>query len=189
MTNPPKVVVIDDELSDLTALADVLDRHGVPCRRIHYKGDPDGIMPCPDVRLVIANLSLSRGVLGTDLTANFSVLGTLLETAIRPSHPYAILLWTMHPDLAPELETFLHHLRGVPKPIEVITLAKADYLDSEGRVRDQEELKRQIETLAGDWIHPRGALALVGAWGELDDEEIDALVEDIYTARRQGVEQ
>ena len=33
---------------------------------------------------------------------------------------------------------------------------------------------------------PRGALALVGAWGEVADEAIDALIADIY-ARRAGV--
>ena len=32
---------------------------------------------------------------------------------------------------------------------------------------------------------PRGALALVGAWGEVADEDIDSLVADIY-ARRAG---
>lgn len=32
---------------------------------------------------------------------------------------------------------------------------------------------------------PQGALALVGAWGEVADEAIDALVADIY-ARRAG---
>ena len=32
---------------------------------------------------------------------------------------------------------------------------------------------------------PRGALALVGAWGAVADEDIDALIADIY-ARRAG---
>ena len=30
---------------------------------------------------------------------------------------------------------------------------------------------------------PIGALALVGAWSELSDEEIDAFIEDVYAAR------
>src|SRR3990172_7785437 len=30
---------------------------------------------------------------------------------------------------------------------------------------------------------PRGALALVGAWREIGDEEIDAFIADIYAAR------
>ncbi len=32
---------------------------------------------------------------------------------------------------------------------------------------------------------PRGALALVGAWADVDEEELDALVADIYRAREQ----
>ena len=188
MASSPKVIVIDDELPDLTGMADVLEGHGVPCHRIHYKGDPDEIMPCPDVRLVIADLHLGSGVLGTDPTTDFSVIGTLLEDAIRPAGPYSILLWTMYPDFAPELQTFLQRLRGVPKPVDVTALAKADYLDNEGHVRDKEALNSQIDALADDWIRPKGALALVGAWGELPDEEIDALVEEIYAARRQGID-
>ena len=31
--------------------------------------------------------------------------------------------------------------------------------------------------------HPQGALALIGAWGELDDDELDALVNEIYAQR------
>ena len=33
---------------------------------------------------------------------------------------------------------------------------------------------------------PQGALALVGAWGEVADEAIDALVADIYARRATG---
>ncbi len=35
---------------------------------------------------------------------------------------------------------------------------------------------------------PRGALALVGAWGDVvDDGEIDAMLEDIYAAREEDL--
>ena len=33
---------------------------------------------------------------------------------------------------------------------------------------------------------PRGALALVGSWGEVADEDIDSLVADIYARRVAG---
>ena len=189
MAKSPKVIAIGDSLSDLTALAEVLNRHGVPCHRIHYTGGPDEITPCPAVRLVIADFPLGGGVVGIDPTVDFSVLRDLLENAIRPTGPYAILLWTMYPEFASELQALLQHLRGVPKPVEVTALAKADHLDDEGRIRDEAELNRQIDTLAHGWARPKGALALVGAWGELEDEEVDAMVEEIYVARRQGVDQ
>ncbi len=35
--------------------------------------------------------------------------------------------------------------------------------------------------------NPRGALALVGAWGETSDSEIDAFIEDIYQSRENDI--
>ena len=45
-----------------------------------------------------------------------------------------------------------------------------------------EELER-IETDQGTVEHPRGALALVGAWREAGDDHIEALAAEIYAAR------
>ena len=39
------------------------------------------------------------------------------------------------------------------------------------------------DSSAGE-VKPQGALSLIGAWGEIDDQHIDAMVEDIYAARR-----
>ena len=188
MKSAPRVVVIDDELPHLAGLADTLEHNGVACHRIHYTGDPDEVGPCPDVRLVIADLHLGSGVLGTDPTTDFSVIGALLEDAIRPTGPYSILLWTMYPDFAPELQIFLRRLRGVPRPVEVTALAKVDYLDNEGRVRDEKALNSRIDVLADGWMRPEGALALIGAWSELSDEEMDELIEEIYAARWRGLD-
>ena len=34
---------------------------------------------------------------------------------------------------------------------------------------------------------PQGALALVGAWRELSEKELDSLIEDIYTSREKDL--
>lgn len=46
-------------------------------------------------------------------------------------------------------------------------------------IADLEKLDHGRATSA----QPRGALALVGAWREVDDGELEALVEDIYGSR------
>jgi prevent-host-death family protein len=46
---------------------------------------------------------------------------------------------------------------------------------------DFERLEQEHATRA----RPTGALALVGAWRDMPDEELDALVSDIYAAREQ----
>ena len=181
----PGIIVIDDELDHLTGLADGLDRHGMSCHRIHCEGDLAGIGPWPDVRLIVADLHLGSGVLTADPTTDFSVIGALLEETIRPSGPYMMVLWTMYPEQASALRRFLlERLQDVAKPLDVLPLAKADHLDTEGNVRDEPGLVRAIRDMAAGWARPEGALALVGAWGELDDREVDALVEEIYAARR-----
>ena len=189
MPNPPRVVVIDDEKSHLDGLADTLDHHDIPCHRIHYTGEPDTIPYCPDARLVIADLHLGSGALGADPTTDFSVLGTLLEEDIRPSGPYAILLWTKYPELASKLQEFLERLRGVPKPVVVTALPKADHLDldGDGHVRDEDALNRRIDEQADGWVRPRGALALVGLWDDMDEEELKAFLEEVYAERRRSV--
>lgn len=46
-------------------------------------------------------------------------------------------------------------------------------------MEDLQLIKREVPTA----LHPQGALVLIGAWGELDDDEVDALVNDIYAQR------
>jgi prevent-host-death family protein len=46
---------------------------------------------------------------------------------------------------------------------------------------DLERLEQEHATSA----RPTGALALVGAWRDMPDEELDALVSDIYAAREE----
>ena len=46
-------------------------------------------------------------------------------------------------------------------------------------VDDLEQLDRERAAA----MRPRGALALIGAWADLPDDEIEAVVADIYAAR------
>ena len=48
-------------------------------------------------------------------------------------------------------------------------------------VDDLEQIDGERATAA----RPRGALALIGAWGDLGDRDIEAMVADIYAAREQ----
>jgi len=106
-------------------------------------GDTAGIEPCPDIRVVFADLHL----IGADSnhTTHFSTIGGLLENTIRPVGPYFILLWTRYPDQASALQEFLEkRLKEVTKPFKVFPLAKSDHLDVEGNVNDPESLMNAI---------------------------------------------
>ena len=186
--NCSRVIAIGDDQSHLTALANGLGRKGVMCRPIHYKGDASVVPRCPDVRVILADSCLGAGARSSDgstgFGADFSTIGHLLEDRIRPAGPYCIVLWTTYANEAQALAVFLESLRTVPKPVSVRALDKGVHLDAGGNLRDEDALMRELDAVAEGWLRPEGALALAGAWGDIDDQEVDALVEEIYASRR-----
>lgn len=145
----PRVVIIDDQLTHLTGLAKSLNRRGVASIHVLFTEDPARIPPCPDVRVIFADLHLGPGSLSTNPMTDFSTINSLLENEIKPVGPYFILLWTHYPDQAPALRTFLdERLKGVKKPFDVVPLAKADHLEN-GNVKDEDRLLAEIDSIAG----------------------------------------
>ena len=143
MLGSPRIVAIDDDDAHLGELANGLSRNGVACLQIHFTGDPTGIEPCPDVRIVFADLHLGAGT-PSDHKADFAVITALLEDTIKPSGPYFIVLWTQFKDQAPALRDYLDERLGpgVTKPFDVCPLPKAEHinLDGDGKVKDQGKL-------------------------------------------------
>ena len=146
MLSSPGVIAIDDEQVHLTGLANSLNRLGVACLQIRFGADIDEIKPCPHVRVIFADLHLGVGT-PSDHNTDFSTIGGLLEDSIKPAGPYFIVLWTKYPGQARALQHFLERLQGVTRPFAVLALAKADHLDDEGKVRDEQELIAAIAAL------------------------------------------
>ena len=137
MLGSPRIVAIDDQLEDLAALADCLNRSGVACLRVHFTGVTAEIPACPDVRIVFADLQLVPGP-RSDHMPDFKGIGSILETAIKPVGPYFIVLWTQHPSEATGLLKVLNEQMGpgVPKPFDVLPLSKSDHMDADRNITD-----------------------------------------------------
>ena len=158
MLTSPRIIAIDDHEQHLAGLANCLNRHGVACLQIHFNPKVlPSIKPCPDVRVIFADLHLAEGSLTSDHKTDFSIIGTLLESTIKPRGPYFILLWTMYPAQADALREFLQtRLREATKPFYVLPLAKANHLD-DGNVRDEEALIQEIVNITKE-LPEMGAL-------------------------------
>ena len=140
----PRVIVIDDEREHLEGLVQGLNQYGAACLPVHFTGEA-AIDPYPQVRVIFADLHLSGGPPG-DHARDFSMIGGLIEETIQPSGPYFIVLWTKYPDEADKLNNYLAKgLQSVTKPFTVQALDKKDYLDSQGDVKNPEELVEAIE--------------------------------------------
>ena len=150
MLATPRIVVIDDEPEHLLGLADCLNQQGFACLRVHFTGDPAGVTACPDVRIIFADLHLGMGS-PSDHKINFGMIDGLLRDSIKPSGPYVIILWTQFPEQADELRAFLERPETeVVTPFDVRPLAKADHLDADGHVKDQDALVNAIDRIVRD---------------------------------------
>ncbi|WP_419857173.1 hypothetical protein [Candidatus Palauibacter irciniicola] len=138
MLGSPQVIAIDDREDHLAGLANCLNQNGVACLQIHFSEDHTGIHACPDVRIIFADLHLVPGT-ASDHTADFAVIGGLLENTIRPTGPYYVVLWTQYPEQAPALHEFLDERLGggVTKPFDVCPLPKSDHIDQDGNIADE----------------------------------------------------
>lgn len=146
----PRVIVIDDERAHLDGLVDGLNRRGVASLPVLFE-EGTQIPPCPDVRVIFADLHLGPGGLSSSHKPDFSTINSLLENDLRPAGPYFIMLWTAYPEQARKLREYLdERLKGVKKPFDVAPLAKADHLDVDGNVKDEDKLLAEIDSIAGE---------------------------------------
>ena len=176
MSSPVRVIAIDDDAKHLDSLIGALSGQCASPLRIHFTGEWPDIPACPHVRLIFSELHLVGGAM-SDPAEDFAIIGSLIEDVIKPVDPYLILLWTRHPDYASALRSSLDGLRNVAKPVAVLPLPKADYLDDSGALADE------IGAVVRGWLGSEGALGLRGGWGPIDDHEVDSLIETIYAAR------
>ena len=173
MLSATRVVVIDDEQEHLANLTDGLNRQGTACLPIHFTGEPASMPPCPHVRVIFADLHLIAGSSTTNHTQNFTTIGSLIESNIKPSGPYFIVLWTRYPEQADELYRFLQNrLQGSTKPFAVKPLDKNDHLRADNSVKNIEKLHESITTIVNE--QPQ-----VGALLNWENRVLDAAADTI----------
>ena len=145
--NPTERVVIDDDRKHLDVLTGAMTRHGLPCDGLHFDdGLRDPARVYGQVRFIYADLHLGSGLIGADPTPDYSLIGGILETGMKPRRPYAMFLWTAYPDCAAGLQDFLdERLQGVRTPVVVRPLSKEDHLTVDGDVQDEERLVEEIQ--------------------------------------------
>jgi hypothetical protein len=160
---PPRIIVIDDNPKHLQGLVDGLHRYGTSCLPIHFTGDLDGISSCPALRLIFADLHLNDSGAGTEHQKHFATIGGLIETALAPTGPYVLILWTQFADQAEELRKFLEsRLQDVSKPLAVVALDKMVHLRDTGAVKNPAALVKAIDLI----IRGQPQLAALLRWEE-----------------------
>ncbi|UYP84522.1 hypothetical protein jpw_10245 [Pseudomonas asiatica] len=169
MLPSPRIVAIDDKIDELTALTDALSRTGVACLSVHFNAEEGIEATCPDARVIFFDLHLLGDAVGTP-EKHFSTIVTCLEQ-MGPRGPYAIILWSQHPDEADGADQGegLHKYicerldSAVPRPYGVMPLPKIDHLtkvDGKSVVSNAGLLRSKVDSLLS--AHPQATALL--AW-------------------------
>lgn len=147
---PPRFVVVDDKEMHLKAIVEAFKQLGAPCVGIQFK--PETGLECDEfrgVRALFLDLHLVNGAAKTDNKADFATIAQILEDKIsRQGGPFILIIWTEHPHLEGELTKYLNEsldkAKPYARPLTVIALAKREFLQDDGNVRDPEKIRSAV---------------------------------------------
>lgn len=111
----PKVLVVDDEPSEIDPLLKLFSQNGIPY--VHFDGKEDSYpeKPFSSIRLVILDIDLEGRTSGLDDKTKASVLATYLSQLITTKDSlYAILFWTKRKEIIDNVIEYLSQDNGEP---------------------------------------------------------------------------
>ena len=139
MFGPIKAVAIDDEPSHLLSITTGLSSVGIPCLGYWFDRDENELRPAPPegglphLRLILCDLNLAELGGVPDTQSLWSVVVNVLKQVVsKEAGPYLLVFWTGVEKRAADVKEMLYaradHLEGMPCPIEVLELPKAEFL-------------------------------------------------------------
>ncbi|WP_146043821.1 hypothetical protein [Pseudomonas sp. GW531-T4] len=167
MLPAPRIVAVDDKQDELDALTNALSQTGVACLGILFDAEKGGLEACPDARVIFFDLHLLGDAVGTP-EKHFSTIVSCLEQ-MGPQGPYAIIVWSQHPDEASESDAgvglysyICERLdKTIPRPYVVMPLPKVEHLSKSDRgflVSNPRGLRVKVDELLAS--HPQASALL-----------------------------
>lgn len=206
MFGPIRAVAIDDEPTHLLSITAGLSRVGIPCLGYWFDRDASQLRPAPPdgghplIRVVFTDLNLAELGGVPDTASLWAVLVSVLKQLVsKDSGPYLLVFWTRVGAKATEVKEMLYaranQLEGIPCPLDVLELPKAEFLISAGAgkafddgLRDFytelhaniDRLKQKIEEVVA--TDPQ--LNAVAAWESRAAEAAASAVNEVHRCAR-----
>lgn len=139
MFGPVRAVAVDDEPRHLLSITSGLSAIGIPCTGYWFDRDTNALRPQPPagglpyLRILFTDLNLAElgGVPDTQ-SLWAAVVNVIKQLLSKDSGPYLLVFWTRVGAKAAEVKEMLYaraeQLEGIPCPIEVLEMSKAEFL-------------------------------------------------------------
>ncbi|MBA7596871.1 hypothetical protein ES703_03861 [subsurface metagenome] len=157
-----RVIVVDDDESDALPILKAFAKGGIPCAFFNGKIEelPEESNRFSGVRLAILDMDLVGG--GVSDKSKATTLVSRIEKLLSPENgPYAVLVWTGHPELVDLFEAYIFSQTSIPKPIVIVMLTKDQCKDKSGEF----DTKIVSEKL-GEALSQFSPLQFLQAWEE-----------------------
>jgi hypothetical protein len=152
-------LVVDDKIEEAVPVLKALARRGIPAAFFDGKlsGLPRRRGRLVGVRLAVLDMDLGEG--GDD-NSKASALVRRIERILDPSNgPYAVLIWTNHPELRALFENYVFASDNTPKPIFTVMITKADCKGAGGNF-----ILDRVASKINEEMANVGPLGLIQAW-------------------------
>lgn len=116
-----RIIVVDNEQSDLNQIAYEFNKKGIGCHTILYDGFNFPEVPYCDVRVALFDVNLAFGNVGSsssDSTQCFSILENAIESYISPENgPFVLIFWTSNKGL---IQDFINYINRDPNTDNIV---------------------------------------------------------------------
>lgn len=128
-----RVLLLDDEPREALPVIKAFSKVGVPIA--YFDGNQDcfpleGEKLC-GVRLAILDIDLGFG--GNSKNLASTLAGAFSRIVSQNNGPYGILIWTNHKEHVDEVSSAIFSHQSTPKPVFVVSLSKAGFLNGKGK--------------------------------------------------------
>ena len=206
MFGPIRAVAVDDEPGHLLSLTTGLSAIGIPCMGYWFDRDTSELRPPPPegglpyLRVLFTDLNLAElgGVPETPVLWA-AVVSVIKQIVSKDSGPYLLVFWTRVGAKAAEVKEMLYaraeQLDGIPCPIDVLELPKAQFLVEPPKDKDFDEGLRdfyaalhasieQLRTAVAAAVAKNTNLNAVAAWESRAADAAAQAVNEIHRCAR-----
>jgi hypothetical protein len=142
-----RVVVVDDDLEEGSAIFSALSRAGIGC--LYFSDDPEELPEkgVEGVRLYVLDMVLGLHTAENDRQKLSSVISVVSRLIPSDPAPFVIIVWSNHPELSVKFEEYLREVRPDIRHFHRITLSKPEFFSTEenGRKFDIEKIMSVLE--------------------------------------------
>lgn len=128
ITQSNRIIIVDDQESELTQLSKVFFEYGYGCRSFIY--DPLYDNPLSEVRIAFFDIKINPSG-GSSDEQTFATLANALKSYISNTNPpFALIFWTSNEPLITEFKKFIQDRDiNIPKPYLINSIDKHRFLD------------------------------------------------------------